>query len=173
MNVNVKEALKKIGFFAAYLPFLAVTGFFLYVLHSSNRYFFAYPASSAAFTANQLEQITSVFIAVSVVLIVILTVLSFTLRQKKKANKLLLWACGIFSVLCMIFFMVLCHLDGLFMVAFENVNLYLLYFFMAAFSTALVLFSAIRNLVKIKRSPVTFAKSEAKIMKPETESVQE
>ena len=159
MKAKMKNIWRKIGFCASYLVFMLLSVFFLFLLYESNEYFFAFPYQDSIFTAGQLDTILSVFLTVCLVLVVLLTVLSFTMRQKKGVNKALLWACGIFSVLCMVFFMVLCKLNGLFEVAFENTNLYALYFLIAAFSTAVVLFSAIRNLVKIKKAPVTFAKS--------------
>lgn len=163
---------RKIGFYASYLPFVILSGFFLYLLYESNQVFFAYPYQGSIFTARQLEQILSVFLIVCLVLVMLLTVLSFTMRHKKSVNKALIWACGIFAVLCMTFFIVLCKFNGLFEIALNNMNLYILYFFIAVFSTAIVLFSAIRNLVKIKRAPVTFAKSESDPFKQQTQSAE-
>lgn len=172
LKVNMNNIWRKIGFCASYLPFIILSGFFLYLLYASNQVFFAYPYQGSIFTVRQLEQILSVFLVVCLLLVMLLTVLSFTMRHKKSVNKALLWACGVFSVLCMIFFIVLCKLNGLFEIAFNNVNLYILYFFIAGFSTAIVLFSAIRNLVKIKRAPVTFAKSESDPFKQQAQSAE-
>ena len=163
----MKNVWRKIGFYASYLPFIILSGFFLYLLYESNQFFFAYPYQGSIFTVRQLEQILSVFLVVCLLLVMLLTVLSFTMRHKKSVNKALLWACGVFSVLCMIFFIVLCKLNGLFEIAFNNVNL-----FIAGFSTAIVLFSAIRNLVKIKKMPVTFAKSESDPFKQQAQSAE-
>ena len=167
MKTNMKNVWRKIGFYASYLPFIILSGFFLYLLYESNQFFFAYPYQGSIFTVRQLEQILSVFLVVCLLLVMLLTVLSFTMRHKKSVNKALLWACGVFSVLCMIFFIVLCKLNGLFEIAFNNVNLYI-----PGFSTAIVLFSAIRNLVKIKKMPVTFAKSESDPFKQQAQSAE-
>ena len=172
MKANNKNIWRKIGFYASYLPFIILSGFFLYLLYESNQFFFAYPYQGSIFTARQLEQILSVFLIVCLVLVMLLTVLSFTMRHKKSVNKALIWACGIFAVLCMTFFIVLCKFNGLFEIALNNMNLYILYFFIAAFSTAIVLFSAIRNLVKIKKMPVTFAKSESDPFKQQAQSAE-
>ncbi|MBQ4153402.1 MAG: hypothetical protein IJD11_03505 [Oscillospiraceae bacterium] len=122
--------------------------------------FFSYSASESGITTPLLNQIVSVFSYVVMAIVCVMTAVSFIMRQKKTANKALIWGCGILSAIYMIFFMVMSKLIGLFEISFENLNLYLIYFLMTAFSTAIVLYSAIRNLIKIKNTPVTFAKSD-------------
>lgn len=159
MKVNMKQILRKIGFIASYLPCLLVSVFFLLALHISNQGFFGYAYPGSIFSESLLQQIVMIFLVAAVAVVGGMAIVSFTMRQNKLVNKALIWGCAGFSVLCMIFFIVMCQLNSLYDLALGNVNLYLIYFFMAAFSTAIVLFSAIRNLVRIKRTPVSFAKS--------------
>ena len=165
MKAVSKLPWKKIGYICLCVAMGIVSAFFLITLYQSNQLFFDNLTIDAVITAKVLELATTIFAYAMVIIIAVMSVVSFVMRQKKAVNKGLIWGSGILSVLGMVFFMVFAKLNGMFEIGFENANLYVLYFLISVFATALPLFSAIRNLVKIKHSPVTFAKAERNTVK--------
>lgn len=158
MKEKTTQMFRKIGLIASYLPFAGISAFFLLLLDRGNRMFFSYSSPQSGITTTLLRQIVTVFSWAAILLLCVLTVLSFALRQKKRLNQGLIVGCGGFAALYTVFFLVMARLIGLYEISLKNLNLYALYFIVALLATAILLYSAIRNLIWIKKSPVTFAK---------------
>lgn len=160
MLKNIKPDWKKIGYVASFLPFAAVSALFIWVLFESNQIFFGEPLPAKMdISYRALSISTAIMFGVIAVAAIVLSIISLTKRKEKRFNLAALLIAIAVCAAGAVTFMVLCHLVGIFTIAFENMNLYLLYFGFALLANALVLFSSIRNLIKIKRAPVTFAKS--------------
>lgn len=163
MAAKIKLNWKKIGYVASFLPFAAISALFMYVLYESNQTFFYQILPEKMDISSKALSISSdVLFYVLAAGSAILAVLAIAKRREKRFNMAALIASIAVCVAGAVAFMVLCHLVGVFPIAFENANLYLAYFLFAVLANALALFSSIRNLIKIKRAPVTFAKSAEK-----------
>lgn len=164
MKSKATPILKKIGYIASFFPFAALSLFGVYLLYGSNQYFFIdLELSRQILSEDALELTVSIFFYAIVVLMAAGAILSIWQRKKPAVNKGIIWGCGAVCLICAITFMILVHLVDLFLIAFENANLYLMYFVIGLFVISFPLYSSIRNLIKIKRSPVTFAKSDEQI----------
>lgn len=154
---------KKIGYVASLVVFALISALFIYILYDSNRVFFAdlLPAKMDI-SYRTLSISSTVLFYVLAAAAVILSIISIAKRKEKRFNLAVLLIAIAVCAAGAVTFMVLCDFVGIFTIAFENVNLYLLYFGFALLANALVLFSSIRNLIKIRRTPVTFAKSAEK-----------
>ena len=161
MKAISKLPWKTIGTVSLYVFMGLLSAFFLVALYQSNLYFFSFITYDAVIPQQGLELSRHIFIAVITLAVVALSVISIVMRHKKTVNKILLGAAAGLSLLSMIFFMVMAQLSGRFEIGFQNANLYAVYFLISLFSAALPLFSAILNLIKIKRAPVTFAKTQS------------
>ncbi len=150
MNEKKRKTGRLIGYILLTVLFAAISVFFIAVLVSSNNTFFIRNAQSKFFAPD-------IMIGIIIAAIVIMAVLSVTMRKSLSANKALLYCTGILSLLGAITFMILLSAIGPFDIAWENANLYIMYFLFVALANAYIIFAAIRNIRKNKA--VVFAKS--------------
>lgn len=109
-------------------------------------------------------------IGVIIAAIVVMAVLSVTMRKKFVANKAILYGVGGIALLGAVTFMILLSVLGPFEIAFENANLYVMYFLFVVLANAYVIFAAIRNILKSKKEAVVFAKSLSDSKSAETDA---
>ena len=163
----MNEKKKRIGRLIAYILlsvlFAAISVFFITVLISSNDTFFNSTASRSKVF------VPDIMIGIIVAAIVVMAVLSITMRKKFVVNKALLYGVGGVSLLGAVAFMILLSVFGPFEIAFENANLYVMYFLFVVLANAYVIFAAIRNMRKGKKS-VVFAKSLSDSKSKETDA---
>ncbi len=157
MKSNLKKILKTIGLVASYLPFAAITLFSMMMLDSGNRLFLNYPHPDSIISATMVDRVLTIATYVVSVLIFAAAVFSFLFRSNKRLNQAFLWGSGAFALLYAIFFPVMGVLSAQVPFGWNNLNLYLTYFLFGALACAVVIYSAIRNLIKIQKSGVTFA----------------
>lgn len=153
MNEKKKRIGRLIAYIALSVLFAAISVFFILVLVSSNDTFFTPTSSQSKFSA------PDIMIGVIIAAIAVMAVLSVTMRKKFVANKALLYGVGGIALLGAIAFMILLSVMGPFEIAFENANLYVMYFLFVVLANAYVIFAAIRNILKTKKEAVVFAKS--------------
>lgn len=153
MNEKKRKIGRLIGYILLSILFAAISVFFIMVLISSNDTFFNSTAPQSKFF------VPDIMIAVIIAAIAIMAVLSVTMRKKFIANKALLYGVGGISLLGAVAFMILLSVFGPFEIAFENANLYAMYFFFVVLANAYVIFAAIRNIRKGRKESVVFAKS--------------
>ncbi|MDD6236951.1 MAG: hypothetical protein PUB00_06165 [Clostridiales bacterium] len=164
----MNEKKKRIGRLIAYILlsvlFAAISVFFIMVLVSSNDTFFNRTASQSKFS------VPDIMIGVIIAAIVVMAVLSVTMRKKFVANKAILYGVGGIALLGAVTFMILLSVLGPFEIAFENANLYVMYFLFVVLANAYVIFAAIRNILKSKKEAVVFAKSLSDSKSAETDA---
>ncbi len=160
MKLNPKKILKTIGLVVSYLPFATITLFSMMMLDSGNRLFLNYPHPDSIISAIMVDRVLTIVSYAVSALIFAAAIFSFLFRSNKRLNQAFLWGSGAFALLYAIFFPVMGVLSAQIPLGWNNLNLYLIYFLFGALACAVVIYSAIRNLIKIQKSEGTVAPAE-------------